>query len=209
MNKCNLKLILILCLYIFLCNGMLVAQTKFDSLHQYLESIKDGRFTSEIKIEKKHGFRTTDVDAWQAVPTFYWKSLTGYQAGTTKNGKTINSIKVWARYDIGINELMRGIICCIEYSNEDRSIDNDVLLLIYHNHAKTIVSQKSIFTIQGETPAIFTQSKGKTATDCLVKISNKLTFYCYSKFSKNNITDNAFGNYKVDDITGDVVQTDK
>ncbi len=52
MNTCNLKLILILCLYIFLCNGMLVAQTTSDSLHQYVESIKDGRFTSELKIEK-------------------------------------------------------------------------------------------------------------------------------------------------------------
>ncbi|MCZ8285980.1 MAG: hypothetical protein O9353_11055, partial [Bacteroidia bacterium] len=149
------------------------------------------------------------VDAWQAVPTSYWKMLTGNEAGKNKNGKTIHSVKVWARYDIGINELMRGIICCIEYSNEDHSIDNDVLLLIYHNHAKTVVSQKSIFTIQGETPVIFTQSKGKTVTDCLVKISNKLTFYCYSQFSKNNITDNAFGNYKVDDITGDIVPTDQ
>jgi hypothetical protein len=103
---------------------------------------------------------------------------------------------------------MRGIICCIEYANEDNSMDNDILLLIYHNHSKTVVSQKSIFTIQGETPVIFTQTKGKTKTDCLVKISNKLTFYCYSQFTKNNITDNAFGNYKVDDITGEVVQTD-
>lgn len=208
MKKLNLKRLLLFFLTFFLFNGIIVAQSKSDSLYQYLESIKDGRFTSEIKIEKKHGFRTTDVDAWQTVPTFYWKTLTGYQAGKNKNGKIINSIKVWAKYDIGINELMRGIICCIEYSNEDNSIDNDVLLLIYHNHAKTIVSQKSIFTIQAETPVIFTQSKGKTSTDCLVKISNKLTFYCYSQFTKNNITDNAFGDYIVDDITGGVVQTE-
>ncbi len=206
MNKYNLKLILVLCHTVFLFNGMLVAQSKADSLHQYIESLKDGRFAGEIKIEKKHGVRVTDVDAWQNVPAVYWKNLTGYQLGKNKNGKTINSIKVWAKYDIGINELMRGIICCIEYSNEDNSIDNDILLLVYHNHAKTVVSQKSIFTIQGETPVIFTQSKGKTITDCLVKISNKLTFYCYSQFTKNNITDNAFGNYKVDGITGDIVE---
>lgn len=209
MNKYKSKLMLILGTYIFFCNGILAAQTKSDSLHQYLSSIKDGRFTSEIEIEKKQGIRTADVDAWQTVPICYWQTLTGYQAGNSKTGKTIHSVKVRARYDIGINELMRGIIYCIEYSNEDHSIDNDVLLLIYHNQAKTIVSQTSIFTIQGETPVIFTQSKGKTATDCLVKISNKLTFYCYSQFSKNNVTDNAFGNYKVDDITGEVVQTDQ
>jgi hypothetical protein len=208
MYKLNLKRLLLFSLTFLLYNGIIVAQSKSDSLHQYLESLKDGRFTNEIKIEKKHGSRTGDADAWQTVPAFYWKTLTGYQTGTTKIGKTINSIKVWARYDIGTNELMRGIICCIEYSNEDHSVDNDVLLLIYHNHAKTVVSQKSIFKIQGETPAIFTQSKGKTATDCLVKISNKLTFYCYSQFTKNNITDHAFGNYKVDDTTGEVVQTD-
>jgi hypothetical protein len=208
MNKCNLKLILLLCTTIFLCNGILVAQSKSDSLHQYIESLKDGRFTGEIKIEKKHGLRTKDVDAWQNVPACYWKNLTGYQAAKNKNGKIINSIKVWAKYDIGINDLMQGIICCIEYSNEDNSNDNDVLLLIYHNHAKTVLSQKSIFTIQGETPVIFTQTKGKTKTDCLVKISNKLAFYCYSQFTKNNITDNAFGNYKVDDSSGETVPQD-
>lgn len=209
MNKLNLKPLRLFSLTFFLYSGLIVSQSKSDSLHQYVESIKDGRFTSELKIEKKHGFRTTDVDAWKTVPTCYWKPLTGYQAGKNKNGKTIHSINVWARYDIGVNELMRGIICCIEYSNEDHSIDNDVLLLIYHNHAKTVVSQKSIFAIQAETPVIFTQSKGKTATDCLVNISNKLTLYCYSQFSKNNITDHTFGNYKVDAITGEVVQTNE
>lgn len=208
MNKCNLKFILLLCITIFLCNGIIVAQTKSDSLHLYIESIKDGRFAGEIKIEKKHGARTTDVDTWQTVPSNFIKPLTGYHLGKNKNGKIINSIKVWAKYDIGIYDLMRGMICCIEYSNEDNSTDNDVVLLIYHNHSKSVISQKSIFKIQEETPVIFTQPKGKTATDCLVKISNKLTFYCYSQFTKNNITDNAFGNYKVDDITGDVIQTD-
>jgi len=123
-------------------------------------------------------------------------------------GKILQVTKRLKINDIGINDLMQGIICCIEYSNEDNSNDNDVLLLIYHNHAKTVLSQKSIFTIQGETPVIFTQTKGKTKTDCLVKISNKLAFYCYSQFTKNNITDNAFGNYKVDDSSGETVPQD-
>jgi hypothetical protein len=186
----------------------MLGQSKSDSLHQYIESLKDGRFTKEINIEKKHGLRTTDADAWQAVPAFYWNALTGYQVGKTKNGKIITAVKVWARYDIGINELMRAIICSVEYNNEDNSGDNDVLLLIYHNHAKSVMSQKSIFTIQRETPVIFTQAQGKTKTDCVVKISNKLNFYCYSQFTKNTITDNAFGNYKIDDVTGEAVQID-
>jgi hypothetical protein len=179
--------------------------TTADSLHQYVETIKDGRFTKEITLEKTQGTRTAQADTWQNVPECYWKGLTTYNKGKNKDGKTVTAVKVWARYDIGINELMRGIICSIEYTNEDKTKDNDILLVIYHNHFKGSVSQKSIFTIQPETPVIFTQPTGKTKYESLVKISNKLTFYCYSKFTKNNIIDNAFGNYKVDDITGETI----
>lgn len=208
MKKINLKGVVLVCLTFFVINKKAISQSKTDSLHQYVVSLKDGQFTKEVKIDKKHGLKTADVNDWQDVPTAYWKALTGFNPGKNKNGKTVTSVKVWARYDIGLNELMRGVVCAVEFTNPDNTIDNDVLLVIYHNHAKSVMLQKSIFDIQPETPVIFTQSKGITKKDCLVKISTRLRFYCYSQFTKNNITDQAFGNYKVDDISGETVPED-
>ena len=202
MKKINL---IIAAIFFFVCS--IKAQTPGDNIISFIEKVPSAAMDMPYKIEKKYGVPTTATTSskWTVVPENLWSSLLKLKKGINADGRTITQIKSYKKFDIGEYGLMTGVLFVVEYTKNEKK-DNDVIFAVYHNHMKSLVSQKSIFDLIEETPASKTLFKGIAAHEYTVEVLGNATFISTTKFKKGTDEDSVFKLSEVDAISGEIIE---